>query len=66
LPLFSFCYSQRRTFQNPYSNSVWKVPDELSITANPSVIVKERNDVSNNVIEFLEKRKKKKGNFKLL
>jgi hypothetical protein len=61
LPLFEFRYTRGRTFQNPYSSSVWSVPDELFVSANPSIEVTEENRVQETVFQYLEQKKKKKG-----
>jgi hypothetical protein len=61
LPLFEFRYNRGRTFQNPYTNSVWSVPDELFVSANPSIEVIDESRYSENVFQYLEMKKKKKG-----
>jgi hypothetical protein len=61
LPLFEFRYNRGRKFQSPYSDAVWNVPDELSITANPSIEVVDESRYSENVFQYLEMKKKKKG-----
>ncbi len=61
IPLFEFRYNRQRTFHNPYNGDVWAVPDELSITANPSIEVSDESRYSENVFQYLEMKKKKKG-----
>lgn len=61
MPLFEFRYTRGRKFQNPYNGDSWDVPDELFVSANPSIDVTEESRYAENVFQYLEMTKKKKG-----